>query len=671
MRRVITFLVALAGTLILTLVILIVYLTQVFNPNELKPEIEAQSLARGIPLKIAGDIAWQWYPYLGLNLEQVQLGDEAMLSMEQMSARVALKPLWKRQLRVMSLQLSGVQLNLVRDGQGKGSWQKLVEGQPREDKSQSLSPDKPLQTAGGDDERKVTFGIQRIEFERVTIDYLDQVNNRHIVLADQSVRVDGFELEGGTFHWSQSGNLQITGYSPITISSDGNVTFKRGGKQLSLENFAVELHRIGSGGSETVKVSLTGKVDLDTMSPSLKVKIPIFSLREWYSILGLEKPEMALPEALKSVGLSAAITQSGENWLVEDLILMLDQSRITGKIAVMANGRTAAELKVDRINIDHYLPPVTEQTGINASADAESEPYNFESIRSLQGELQLSIDQLQAKQLQLQRLSTVVSANEGVININELSASFYEGVLSVTGSLDARKPAARLKIEGGAKAVAIRPVLTLLADETRLSGSVNLQGKATMNGDRVEAWLRGISATMEVTAQKLLVETVDVERTACELAALINSKESPQLAWKGATTLKDMASTIEVKGEMIDIRKLVAEVENLSVRAQGRMDLESGEFDLPLDVAFVGSVDPARKCQVRERWRNQPLPLRCKGSMTTLSAKSCLPDRKRLDDLLRDELKGQAKEKIKEKLQKKLGIEGEGALEGLLRGLRN
>lgn len=671
MRRIITFLVALVGALIVTAVILIAYLTQVLNPNELKPEIEAQSLARGIPLKISGDIAWQWYPYLGLSVEQVQLGEDSMLSVKQMSARVALKPLWQRRVRVMSLQVSGARLNLVQDIQGRGNWQKLIETQSEKAAAASSSAAKALKTNEAAVEKKITFGVERIQFDQMTIDYRDQISNSHIVLVDQSLSVDRFELEGGSFHWSQSGNLQVMEYPPLSISTNGNLVFKEEGKSLTIESFAMKLSRVGGSGAETIKAEITGEINLETMSPLLKLDLPAFSLREWFSILALEDTEMASAEALKSVGLSATVAQAGNDWLITNLILVLDKSRISGQLSMLEKAGLVGELKVDKLNLDYYLPPVIEESKANPSAVIPSQPLDLEPLRSVQGELRLSVDQLQAKQLQFQNIKSLFLADKGIVTVKEFTANFYEGALSMKGSLDARKPAAQIKMNGSAKSVAIKPVLTLLADESRLSGVVNLQAKAVMSGDRVDVWLKELNASVEVTAQKMVVETVDVERTSCELAALINGKESPQLPWKGATTLSDLTSTIEVKGDVVDIRKLQAGVENLAIRAQGKMDLESGEFDIPLDVSFIGDVDPTRRCQVRERWRNQPLPIRCKGNSTSLSAKACLPDRKRLDDLLRNELKGQAKEKIKEKLQNTLGVEGEGVLEGLLRGLRN
>ena len=88
-----------------------------------------------------------------------------------------------------------------------------------------------------------------------------------------------------------------------------------------------------------------------------------------------------------------------------------------------------------------------------------------------------------------------------------------------------------------------------------------------------------------------------------------------------------------------------------------------------MDIAFVGQADAERDCQVRDRWRNRDLPLRCEGRLDTVTARNCGPDRDRLDELLAEELKSKASDKLREKLQEKLGDQQGEAVEQLLRGL--
>ena len=92
----------------------------------------------------------------------------------------------------------------------------------------------------------------------------------------------------------------------------------------------------------------------------------------------------------------------------------------------------------------------------------------------------------------------------------------------------------------------------------------------------------------------------------------------------------------------------------------------------------MGEASPERACQVRDRWRNHDLPLRCQGSLDTVSAGSCGIDSKRINELLATEAKSQLQEKLQEKLQKELNKEPKDgdadkneAVKSLLKGLLN
>ena len=84
--------------------ILVALLVFAVDPNWLKPEIQNQLSQHGIHVKIENDIAWQFYPSIGLQVSELILLDgqatETLLTIGNAKFSLALAPLLKQQIKV-------------------------------------------------------------------------------------------------------------------------------------------------------------------------------------------------------------------------------------------------------------------------------------------------------------------------------------------------------------------------------------------------------------------------------------------------------------------------------------------------------------------------------------------------------------------------------------------
>ncbi len=104
------------------------YLLVVFDLNDFKAEITTKvEQQTGRELQIAGDIGWTIYPSLGVSLTDVKLSNpkgfapEQMLEVSELTAAVALMPLFNKDLQIQQLHLDGVTANLVTRKDGSSS----------------------------------------------------------------------------------------------------------------------------------------------------------------------------------------------------------------------------------------------------------------------------------------------------------------------------------------------------------------------------------------------------------------------------------------------------------------------------------------------------------------------------------------------------------------------
>ena len=109
------------------------YLLVVFDLNDFKADITSKVKQQtGRQLQIAGDIGWTIYPGLGLSLSEVKLSNpkgfapEQMLEVSELTAAVALMPLFNKDLQIQQLHLDGVTANLVTRKDGSSSMDGLT-----------------------------------------------------------------------------------------------------------------------------------------------------------------------------------------------------------------------------------------------------------------------------------------------------------------------------------------------------------------------------------------------------------------------------------------------------------------------------------------------------------------------------------------------------------------
>tara|TARA_B100000446_G_scaffold90140_1_gene84830 strand:- start:1760 stop:3898 length:2139 start_codon:yes stop_codon:yes gene_type:complete len=696
------------GLVLVLLIAAVVYLTQVLNPNDFRGDIEQAAAAQGVPLKLEGDVGWSFWPRLGLNVQQVSVGegDTPLLDADSMAVAVAIAPLLQRQLVVESLVLDGVSMQLLRDRQGRNNWdlasvdstsQSAAASQTSMSQTSSSTPENASNAKPAAEASSVSstpaLAIASISFTDLNIHYQDQSNGTDLRLQDVQLQLDNFDLTGQVFEWQHQSELMLPDRPPLGVDSRGQARFDINQQQVSLLESVVTLR----ANQSELQWRAKGDVDLASAAAELHVGLTPVNLAQWLTQWQVQLPPMAAADALNHVGGSVKMRGEGSQWRFDELSLALDNARWVGHGALSESGELALVINVDQLNLDRYLPmdaPASKpqsqaQTASSAGArepaktDSKkraqsqrvvpalsAQTLDFEPIRDLRASLSLGVSQFTAKQLTFDDLVLKVTVDRGLINVKRLKTGLDDGDIDLSARLDARTDNAKLKLDTQVTDLELKPLLTTLMDESRLSGAAAMTLALVSEGNSLRAWQQQLRGKVELNTQALTLNDIDIERSACELAATINRKPVPNIDWKQRTEFQQLQAQLQLQaGERLQIESITAQVENIRVKARGRLALNNGKFDVPMDAAFVGEADPERDCQVRDRWRNRDLPLRCKGQLASVSARSCGADKDRLEALITDEVKAEASDKLKSKLQEKLGDENAEAVDQLLRGL--
>ncbi|MCE9664480.1 AsmA family protein [Halomonas sp. M5N1S17] len=150
MKRLLQTLLAAIGVLGVVVVAAVVYVTTFLDPEDFKPRlIDVVREHSGMELTLNGPLAWSFYPRLGVSVERVEshLPEQApdappFLAFDKAEVSLAFAPLLRGEIAIEGLSLDGMQLRLVRDEQGQGNWEPLLQrlDERREGAASALAP---------------------------------------------------------------------------------------------------------------------------------------------------------------------------------------------------------------------------------------------------------------------------------------------------------------------------------------------------------------------------------------------------------------------------------------------------------------------------------------------------------------------------------------------------
>ena len=176
----------LAGLVALVVVIIVAggaILSAFFDPNEYKPEIETAALDKGgVELKINGDIGWSVFPWLGLEVNQIEVkfpgkADLAKLNQAQFSVRIP--ALLSGNVEMKSVVVDGLTLNLVKEADGKTNWAAEV-SQTEQGSSESSKSESSSSSEGAN----IALDIDSIQITNGNISYIDNTNGSSANISD-------------------------------------------------------------------------------------------------------------------------------------------------------------------------------------------------------------------------------------------------------------------------------------------------------------------------------------------------------------------------------------------------------------------------------------------------------------------------------------------------------
>ena len=704
------------GLIILVLVLVVaavVILPMVIDPNDYKAQIVQTAKEKlGRELAIEQDLGLSVFPWLGIETGGVSIGnaqgfsEQPFAEVEQLGLKVKLMPLLSSRIEVDTLVLKGLKLNLEKDEKGNTNWQDLTAG-----KDETSSAD-PAPATGEDTGGQFALSVQGIQIEDARLSWDDRQSGQKVVL--DGVRfVTGSLSPGATVPVEAS--VTFTSNKPameLATELRAQITTDAALAVYQISDLLLELSASGeglpAGGADlSLKAALVVDTKADTLNiDSFEFTGPALSANGELSVSGVQtKPaakgrlniaetnlktlasmfaspiETSDPNALTSAKGDVVFDYTDGALKLDPLNFGLDDSNIEGYLHVLDTAAPVVrtELKLDRIDLDRYMPPAASKTA--SAAPAATQPADagrtvegqaanpaakmedsFAALRTLDLVAEFKIGSLKINNAKLSKVSTKMVSKKGVLKIDPMAADVYEGKFKGSVVLDAQGKKPKVSAKKQLTGIQVGPLLTDVTGEDRLTGEGEWHADVSMLG-LTEAEIRSsLNGTSRFAFRDGAVKGVNIAQVIRQGSqALGLGGDSQSTGTPGQTDFSELSGSLIMTNGVIKNRDLQAKSPLLRVEGNGEVDLPRDAIDYLVVTELVGSLE-GQGGKGRDELSGIPIPVRVKGSLANPSYK---PD---LEAALSAKAKAQLEEK-KQELQQEVEGKVKEKLDDALRGL--
>ncbi len=665
---------------LLLLVAAVTFVIFAIDPNSYKPQLAKLAAEQNVELNIKGELSWKIFPNLAIRIGETHIADQQgrfpTTSFRSADLQLNLLALLRRQIAVRAIALDGADITLQNLAQGgaaaaapaAGATNSAEQDAPNGfnlaiasvelSDSRITLPGEPLTTMENVNLRSQRFNLDNKPFPlSLSFDLQqDESPTQHIVLETRISAADN-----GALVQIDTTNLTLSAADRPDIKSSFSALYNRTEDSLNLTDFVARADAIDISGVATLRALGT------TPEISGRWQIKPFNLRKALPAWGIELPAPANSDALSRVALTMDIGGTADLVQLDNLHMDLDQTVITGSARFGLGDKRSLKLTLagDAINVDDYAPASTKTSENDAPVAALFGPLaaSVAWLNGGKGDVDIRWQSFTTGKMTLTDLHTAMTVRGKKVALSNFSTRVFGGEVKAKIGIDMAPAQPTITFEKHISGISIPQMTAAFDQDVDFQGLLDMSVSGSSRGenaDQLQANLVG-SGTLRV-AQPALAK-INVERSFCEVVALVEKTESTQ-TWGEGTQLKDIDSSFTLKGYDLVLDSYSTGVGNLTLRGNGVIDTQKEKFNLLVVSRLNGERTSETGCVVNNtRIRDRDIPLRCKDSFAAAGAKSCRPDGDIVKELLHS--------RLLEEVQKKTGMDQESseALEGLLKGI--
>lgn len=713
MRRLMKWLFIGLGSLVGLLVAAVVVVVFVVDPNSFRGEIEDRvEQQTGRELTIQGDLELGFFPWFRIEMGKTRLaeaegfGDEPFVTSDRVELAVKVLPLLTGDLQLSNVVLERPSIRLIRNAQGEANWQQFPA-------TEAPKGDKPASEGDGEMPAIVrNLKLAGVRVKEASVVYDDRQAGQRMTLDPLNLQLSDIRFGNdipiqGDWRVAMGDGPDVTGELNATANVAPDLT------SASVKGLELDLTASGEAipaGEQTVSLDAGVEADLAAMAfdvsdialeaagarltgrakasvagepeASGRFELAEVSPREVMGNLAMPVPETRDGDVLRSFSGSVEFAYQGGGIRLEPFQLKLDDSQFDGWVHLRDPARPAVDfdLQLDRINVDRYLPPPSEEEPKQAEDEPKEEKGSSEEARIpaeplrplLIEEGKVRIGALTVSGADLEDVTLNVSAENGLIEVTPINAGLYGGQYKGNMTLDARPQVGgdrvKLTVNERLNGIQAEPLLSDLAGFSRLAGLGNISLDATTTGSTVTELLDGLKGKSEFSFSDGTFAGINLAQTIRQgMARLEGQKLNADAAQE--TDFTTLGGTVKIDGGTLSNDDLNLKTPLLRVQGGGKVNAITREIDYNLNLNVVDSLQ-GQDGPSLQKLKGVPIPLRISGSLMNPSFDLALgqameaaarqkveakkDEAKEKVEAKKKEVESEAKKKVKDKASEKL-----------------
>ncbi|USD61223.1 AsmA family protein [Vibrio sp. SCSIO 43140] len=686
---------------LLVIVLGVAALVMFVNPNQFKPMLAEQVKNQtGLDLEISGDISWQFFPSVGLELGQTSLKNPQgfqnpnLFSVSQVGVSVAVMPLLDKTLEIGSITLDGAQVHLETLKDGRSNQDSLTAAPQTEAAAEPTT----TSDAPADSTASTTDGWQ-ISLSGVTVsNALLEISNAQTgtftKLYDVGLNVSEFAID----QWTTA-NFEMKGQNnDQQFTAKGTADFKlaQGFAEYALKNIEfdatyqdaanqiqqaqLKLATFEFDKPNAIDFSMKGNAAELTFDAKGGTTFTVDKAISMVTLSGLSLDSTlegaALPQSPMKVTMASDLSFDMNKSFLDFVLnkLTVNKIELDGKATVQLADipKVRFSLHSPNIDLDEFLglnQPADktastggEQTGgASGSSASEVEP-DLSALKGLDVKGKITIDKFKAANAHMQKVTADFSVNRGVAELTSFSSELYSGTITASGKLDARQSPATYSAVKRIKGVKVQPLLKDVADNDKLEGTGNIDVNVKGKGLAPTAMKKNLSGTVKINFADGAVNDINVAQMIRENYARFKGQSLDGQQGPQKTDFSAMKATLNLANGVVSTKDMTAESPLLRIQGEGSANYVNETADFLVRTSVVGTLE-GQGGQSIDELRDVTIPIKITGPWAQ-------PQFALVFD---DVLKEKAKKEV-ERATERLGIKDEKtkkAVDGLLKGLFN
>lgn len=638
MTKLVKIISAIIGVVIIFFIIAIFLMMTLINPNNFKSQISsAVQNNTGRTLVINGDIKWSFFPWLGLKVNQIAVGNapgfgqQPFAQLGEADVDVKLFPLFFGKVQIGAVTLKDLTVNLTENNQGQNNWSDLT-AKSKQSNTSAAQTAVAAPVAGA--KKMVDLHISKVDIINANINYQNQqigqvVQLSKLNLSSNNVNLNSpfpaklnfnftsnkplvngnvdfssvftlnpnqqqYQLADLKLNGSLLGKPYMNGKLPFSLKANVNTDLNQ--QTLNISDINLNLANMQADGN------IQGVRILETPIINGKLNVPTFDLKSLLINLGIHLNTQD-PNALKNVRLQTQFQVSPKYYKLNTLTADVDDTHIVGHFnyANLNEKNFDFTLNLNQLDLNRYLSSTSQQQLTNShSSDAAIQKNNSSRnvnagipiplLRQLNGSGSLSIGKLTIGKITTSQVNLQLLTDKGLIKLAPISAQLYEGKSTGVIQFNVRSQVPQLNVNESLTQVNVGALMADLSKNStvQITGIGNLNVDLTTQGVDTASFTKNLNGNAKFAINNGSIKNIDLGQQLYAVITRYLNKNATVPAATNETNFSSFTGTATIKNGVIENNDLALTSTALKVTGSGTANLVNQKLDYKLKTIAVG-----------------------------------------------------------------------------------